>query len=61
MNTFNVKQEAIDVISKLPNTVDLEEIIYRLYALNQIHQGLDDMAKGNVISQDELVKEVAQW
>lgn len=61
MNALNMKQEAIDVISKLPNTVDLEEIIYRLYALNQIHQGLDDMVQGKVTSQDELVKEVAEW
>ncbi len=61
MQTLSIKQEAIDTIASLPNTVDMEEIIYRLYVLNQIRQGLDDIAQGQSIPHDELLQEVAQW
>ena len=61
MQTLSIKQEAIDTIASLPNTVDMEEIIYRLFVLNQIRQGLDDIAQGQSIPHDELLQEVAQW
>ena len=61
MQTLSIKQEAIDTIASLPNTVDMEESIYRLYVLNQIRQGLDDIAQGQSIPHDELLQEVAQW
>mgnify|MGYP003422571773 FL=1 len=61
MQTLSIKQEAIDTIASLPNTVDMEEIIYRLYVLNEIRQGLDDIAQGQSIPHDELLQEVAQW
>ena len=61
MQTLSIKQEAIDTIASLPNTVDMGEIIYRLYVLNQIRQGLDDIAQGQSIPHDELLQEVAQW
>ncbi|MDT4330127.1 hypothetical protein ACQE3E_02985 [Methylomonas sp. MED-D] len=55
------KQEAIAAISLLPDTVDFEEIVYRLYVLNKIYQGLEDVEHGKGISSEILLREIEQW
>ncbi|NJA05690.1 hypothetical protein HC024_08130 [Methylococcaceae bacterium WWC4] len=55
------KQEAIAAIKLLPDTADFEEIVYRLYVLNKIHQGLLDVEQGNGITSERLLHEIEQW
>lgn len=55
------KQEAIAAINLLPDTVDFDEIVYRLYVLNKIHQGLRDVEQGNGIASGQLLHEIEQW
>ena len=55
------KQEALDTIGKLPDDVDMDEIIYRLYVLDKIRHGRKDIEAGRTISHEELLQEIAQW
>ncbi len=55
------KQEAIEAIQQLPDNVDLDEIVYRLYVINKIHQGMQDVEAGRTISHEELKREIEQW
>jgi hypothetical protein len=55
------KQEALDTIGKLPDDVDMDEIIYRLYVLDKIRHGRVDIEAGRTISHEELLQEIAQW
>ena len=43
------KQEAIDAISRLPDSADMEEIMYRLYVLENIRRGQQDADNGSSI------------
>jgi predicted transcriptional regulator len=61
MHTHSAKQQAIEAIEQLPDNVALEEIVYRLYVLNKVHQGLDDVDAGRVISSEALAAEIEQW
>lgn len=61
MSIANAKQEALQVIQRLPDNVELEEIVYRLYVLNKIHQGLQDVEEGRWISNEDIRLEVEQW
>lgn len=61
MQMHTAKQEALDVIQSLPDTVDFEEIVYRLYVINKIHQGMQDAEQGKGISSDEMLHEIEQW
>ncbi len=61
MQTHSAKQDAIDAISRLPDNVPLEEIVYRLYVLNKAHQGMQDIEAGKVISSEDLAQEIEQW
>lgn len=61
MQLNNPKQDALEAIRQLPDTVDFEEIVYRLYVLSKINQGLKEVDEGKGISQEELVREIEQW
>lgn len=61
MHPQTAKQEAIEAITRLPDSVNFDEILYRLYVLNKIHQGMQDANEGKGISSDELMHEIEQW
>ena len=36
----SAKQEALHAIQQLPDSVDFDDIVYRLYVINKIHKGM---------------------
>ncbi len=54
------KQEAMQTIAKLPENVDMEEIMY-LYVLEKIRKGREDVAQGRFTTADDLKREIEQW
>ena len=61
MPSHTAKQQAIETIEQLPDDVALDEIVYRLYLLNKVHQGLEDVDTGRVIASEALAAEIEQW
>jgi hypothetical protein len=61
MQTHSAKQQAIEAIERLPDDVPMDEIVYRLYVLNTVHQGLGDADAGRVVSSEALAEEIEQW
>lgn len=59
MNT--IKKEAIDIITNLPDDASIEDIMYKLYVLDKIKKGQEDIEKGNFATTDELRKEIDLW
>jgi len=57
----NLKQEAISAISKMPDSADIEEIMYRLYVIDKVRKGREAVEQGDSISIQELKKEIASW
>lgn len=57
----SVKEEAIKMISSMPEPVDIDEIMYRLYVIDKIRKGRDAAEKGDTITIDALKKEIEQW
>ena len=55
------KQEALDVINKLPDDTDMDEIMYRLYVLDKIRKGREAVNQGQTISSEDLEREIASW
>lgn len=56
-----IKQEAIDLITKLPDSVVMEDIMYHLYVLEKVKKGQEAIEQGEYFSIDELKKEVKTW
>jgi predicted transcriptional regulator len=57
----NPKQTAIKMIEDLPEDASYEDIMYHLYVLEAIEQGLDDVDAGRVVSQKDVEKKVSKW
>jgi len=57
----SAKQEALDAIQRLPDSADTEEIMYRLYVLENIRRGQQDAAEGKTESAEEVLKDIQTW
>jgi len=58
MQPLTAKQEAIDAISRLPDSADMEEIMYRLYVLENIRRGQEDAAQGKGTEVNAVLREI---
>lgn len=61
MQPQNPKQQALEAIQRLPDTVDLEEIMYRLYVLERVRKGREDIENGRTVSAEDLRNEIQSW
>lgn len=59
MNTL--KQEALTAISQLPETADVDTIMYRLYVIDKVIKGKKAIEEGETISIEELKREIESW
>ena len=56
-----MKQEALKAIQRLPDGADTEEMIYRLYVLESIRRGQQDVAEGKTESAEAVLKDIQSW
>ncbi len=59
MNT--AKEEVRRLLDQLPEDVSLEDIQYQLYVRQKIHQGLQDIRDGKVVSHNEVEERMSRW
>ncbi|OHD67702.1 MAG: hypothetical protein A2W19_02920 [Spirochaetes bacterium RBG_16_49_21] len=57
----NLKQEAIQAISTLPDNATIEDMMYRLYVIDKINRGRAAVKNGKTLTVDELKREVQSW
>ncbi len=58
MNVTKNKLEAL--VKELPDTVDIEEVMYRLYLLEKIEAGGASIEEGKTLSHDEAMKSLSK-
>jgi predicted transcriptional regulator len=56
-----LKAEAINAISKLPESASIDDIMYELYVIDKVKKGKEAAERGNTISIEELKKEMQTW
>lgn len=56
-----IKQEALRTINELPDNVDIDEIMYRLYIIAKIRKAQQAIEKKQVLSSAELKQEIETW
>ena len=57
----SLKQEAINVISKMPETAEIDDIMYRLYVIDKVRKSRKAVQRGEVVSIEDLKKEIELW
>ncbi len=58
---LTTKQDALNAIQQLPDNADTEEIIYRLYVLENIRSGQQDATEGKTQTAEEVLKDIQTW
>ena len=56
-----LKQEAIKVILKLPDTANIDDIMYELYVVDKVKKGREAAERGETISIEDLKREMQTW
>ena len=55
------KQEALNIIDRMPDDSDMDEIMYRLYVLDKIRKGQQAVEQGKTITSEELQRQIDSW
>ena len=56
-----LKQEAIRAITKLPETANIDDIMYELYVVDKIKKGRVAVDRGESVSVEDLKREMQSW
>ncbi len=56
-----IKKDAINIITNLPNDADMEEIMYRLYVLENILCGQEDAEKGKTTPVEQVLLDIQSF
>ncbi|MDP2660477.1 MAG: hypothetical protein Q8R28_07095 [Dehalococcoidia bacterium] len=55
------KEEVLEMVRQLPDEINVEEFIYRLYVREKLEQAESDIAAGRTCSTEEVRARVAEW
>jgi predicted transcriptional regulator len=55
------KQKVFELIKDLPEEVDIDEIIYRLYLRQKLESAEKDVREGRLVLHEEVIKETSKW
>jgi len=56
-----LREEAIHVISKLPDSANIDDIMYQLYVIDKVRKGREAINQGDSVSVEELKREMESW
>lgn len=48
------KQDVLQEIASLPDDVSFDDVLYHLYVVGNIEQGLNDLAKGRSFTHEQV-------
>ena len=56
-----LKQKALKVIAKLPDTANIDDIMYELYVIDKVKKGREAAERDDTISLEDLKREMQTW
>ena len=57
----SAKEEVRGILEVIPDTASFEDIQYHIYVREKIDRGLEDVKKGNLLSQEEVEQRMRKW
>ena len=55
------KELVLNTIEKMPDNIDVEDLMYRIYVMEKVHSGRESLKTRNPKSADDLLKEMETW
>ena len=57
----NLKQEAMNMIAKIPEVATMDEIMPRLFVLDKVRKAREVVRRGEPLNGEELESEMKSW
>lgn len=61
MTKNKIKKSVIDLLDKLPEDINYEDIIAEIYFKKQVEDGIEQLEKGQTLSNEEVRKRMEKW
>lgn len=61
MNVRIARTQLLRLVEELPETVEIEDVLYRLALRERLEAAEEDIREGRILSEDEVEAEIAQW
>ncbi|MBE2226601.1 MAG: hypothetical protein IAE93_04640 [Ignavibacteria bacterium] len=61
MDNTNIKESVKELIDRLPDDSNYEDIIAEIYFKQQVEEGLTELDDGKGISHEEVKKRLEKW
>jgi hypothetical protein len=56
-----LKRDIMDAIKKMPDSATIDDIMYRLYVIDKVRKGREAVERGEIVSVEDLKKEMETW
>lgn len=56
-----LKTEVVNAIARLPESANIDDIMYELYVIDKIRKGQEAAQRGETISIEDLKREMQSW
>lgn len=58
---MTVKEKVLEVITKMPDDSTLDDIGYRLYVIDAVQRGLDELDRGQYLTHEQARETLGKW
>ena len=55
------KRQVLELVKDLPDEIDIDELMYRLYLRQKLEAAEKDVREGLLVSHEEVIKETSEW
>ena len=55
------KQELHKIVEDLPEPIEMDEVLYRLYLREKLDAAEEDVREGRLITHEDVVAETSKW
>ncbi len=55
------RQELVDMVQSLPDAIEAEELIHRIYLKEKLARAEEDLAAGRVLTHEAMKDRIASW
>ena len=61
MTKNKIKESVINLLDKLPDDTNYEDIIAEIYFKKQVEEGIEQLDKGQSLSNEDVKKRMEKW
>ena len=58
---MTVKEQVLEVVSRMPNDTTLDDIGYEIYVIQNVREGLAELDRGDYLTHDQAGDELGKW